>query len=218
MSADLEALRSMFQDRRTHLSLAVIEKLELVPDKSAIRAQCSVFPEENKVIATVGWPGSAPDAGLFFAPSIGDLVLLGYVGEDMIYIIARLSSPEDTIPDGVFDGHTLVKARTGKNVIVTGRDTLLGSEDADEPAVLGNVLMEYVTSIHTRLDAIIDLLLAGNLSLSTVPGNPTAPNPAVTPTIALMKVEHLADKAEFLDTSATDFLAQHIFVEKGSLI
>ena len=78
--------------------------------------------------------------------------------------------------------------------------TQVGSSTADNPVVLGTELMELIT-------AIVDVLIAGSGGLTTSPGNPTAPNPAVVSQFAELK-------SRLITAVATNILSTTVFTTK----
>lgn len=86
---------------------------------------------------------------------------------------------------GCFEDSDVIALDSGdeNNVVIYNNSTKLaitpdgsvkfGSDgsSSDNPIVLG-------TEIKEKLEAILDILIAGDLCLTTSPGNPTAPNPA----------------------------------------
>ncbi len=80
------------------------------------------------------------------------------------------------------------------------QDKINLGKSANEPAVLGNVLVKL-------LGEILDILINGNSVLSTTPGNPTAPNPLVASQLRVFK-------SQYLTTAATNILSQETFVER----
>lgn len=82
----------------------------------------------------------------------------------------------------------------------TGGEVLIGSQAADEPAVLGNVLAEFLT-------ALIDALLEAPQIGQDIVG-PVFLDPALRAQLVLFK-------AQYLSTEATNILAQKTFVERG---
>jgi len=78
--------------------------------------------------------------------------------------------------------------------------TQLGSPTADNPVVLGNEALELLT-------AIVDVLIAGSGGLTTSPGNPTAPNPAVAAQFTELK-------ARLITAAETNLISQTVFTIK----
>jgi len=102
------------------------------------------------------------------------------------------------------DGDSEMYSSDGESVICSRDKVQLGSFLADNPIVLGTELLDL-------LGQIIDLLKAGNTALTTSPGNPTAPNPAITPVLDYIKTK-------YIEMSATNIVSQHVFSERIRLI
>lgn len=219
MSADLEVLRTIFGDKRVHVSAALVQQVEVLPDRSKARAQCQCVPDDFEVVAEVAWGFAGPNAGNGALPVVGDLVLLAFT-EERAYIIGRLSSKEDTIPKSIGAGHTALQAIAGKKLYLSSDTAVLigsgGLIDPSEPLVLGNVLKTYLETLDTKITAIVDLILGGDISLSTSPGSPTAPNPSKLVAITQIKTDLVAAKLEFLTTTSTNILSQLAKTERGS--
>ena len=98
------------------------------------------------------------------------------------------------------DGEVCLFNEYGQKIILENGKVLLGDETSDEPVVLGKVIIEM-------LGKIIDLMVAGQLGLTTSPGNPTAPNPLVTPQLQ-------AIKTQYLTTASTNIVSQETFARR----
>lgn len=99
------------------------------------------------------------------------------------------------------EGEVCLYNEFGQAIYLKDGQIQVGSNTADEPAVLGNVIAEFLDSLLTKLEA-------GNMFLSTSPGNPTAPNPTIV-------AELEALRSQYLTTPATNILSQEIYVERG---
>ncbi len=182
--SDLEGLRSIFTDKRTHLAVALVEATELAPDSSTLRAQVKILTQDRSVIVRVCWDACGPNAGSFQFPVKDDLVLIAFAEGDneQGYLIRRLSSKIDKIPTQAADGSTVFRALAGKAAhLLSDTAILLGRGEATptEPLVLGLVLKDLLGEI---LGLIADLADAtgshmhlGNLGAPT--GPPTDPSP-----------------------------------------
>lgn len=171
---DLELLREILRDKRVHLALGTIKRLEMAQDRSVLRVELSLFPEERTSICRMSWALTGPNAGFFQLPVPGDLVLAAFAegDEEQGIVISRLSSKEDVIPPEVDSGDLIARALAGKNArLVSDTKVLLGRPNnvPTEPLVLGLVLQQLLSewleaeSIHKHL---------GNLGYMTaVPDN-----------------------------------------------
>ncbi len=171
---DLEAFREMFDNGKLWAAIGKIIQLELAEDRSVWRAKVSLFPDGEEMIARMTWGQVGPNAGIFGPASVGDLVLIVIADAEQNhgFVVSRLSSREDQIPEQVGEGHTLIKALAGKKLYV-GSDTavLIGKNvfgnDPDEPLVLGTKNKTYQGDL---IDGIKAITVLGNLGAST--GNP----------------------------------------------
>jgi hypothetical protein len=157
---DLEGLREIFKDQRTHGAVAKVVKLGLSSDRSILRAQCHVLSQERDVIVTVCWDACGPNAGSFQFPQVDDLVILQFLeGDDeQIYLTKRLSTNIDKIPIQATEDHMIHRALSGKNLWLASDTKILiglgGEEDPepDEPLVLGNVLQQLLIDTFTQVE------------------------------------------------------------------
>jgi hypothetical protein len=97
------------------------------------------------------------------------------------------------------EGEVVFYNKHGQQVRLEQDKINLG-KSADEPVVLGNVLVEL-------LGEILDILINGNSVLTTTPGNPSAPNPLIASQLT-------AFKSQYLTTATTNILSQETFVER----
>lgn len=141
---DLEALREIFQDRKTHIAVGTIVKTELSPDRAVLRAEVRILTQSRNIIARVTWDAVGPNAGIFQFPVKGDLVLVAFAEGDneQAYIIRRMSSKADLIPKQASLGHTVIRALLGLKTYVISNTMILlgrgGDTDPTERLVLGD--------------------------------------------------------------------------------
>jgi hypothetical protein len=211
---DLEGLREVFKDQRTHVAIGSVLKLDLEPTRSVLRAKCRVLGQGREVIARIAWSAIGPDAGLVQFPVVNDLVLLVFAeGDDEAgFVIARLSNDSDTIPETAIDGATVLRALAGKSAWITS-DTQVNVSRGDtvptENFVLGQMLKALFEDILTELKG-----LTTTLSTHTHVGNlgyPTAP-----PTQASAINNHGAnfDALKASPVQDEEILSDLAFVEK----
>ena len=86
-------------------------------------------------------------------------------------------------------------------IIRLKKDLIELGDGAADPAVLGTELKELLVII-------VDMLIGGLHTLTTSPGNPTAPNPAKA-------LELTNAKLKYLTTAATNILSQETFLQRG---
>ena len=165
---DLETLKSIFADDRTHVAVGKVLQLGLASDRSVLRAKCRVITQDRDVVARVCWDAIGPNSGSIQFPQVGDLVLLEFSeGDDnQPYLTKRLSNKTDTIPAQAISGDLVHRALEGKKLHLLSDTQILlglgGSEaDADEPLVLGNVFKSFMSTVldtlSTQAQALKDL-------------------------------------------------------------
>jgi hypothetical protein len=218
---DLEALKKIFEDRRSHIAVGKVVKLALSSDRSVLRAQCRVLTQDRDVIARVCWDAVGPNAGSFQFPVVDDLVLLEFAeGDDeQAYLTKRLTNKEDVIPAQAVDGHMVHRSLSGKKNYVCSDESILigtgGESDPDEPLVLGNVMKEALTEIITRLDEFLEKIIAGPLVISNMPGSLAPTAPQLVTELTLIKEELAANLGTYVETLATNIVSQMAFTERG---
>ncbi len=144
--ADLETFREIFKDQRPDLALGVITQLGAYSDRSMLRVQVRVFPDEREIVAIMTWQFVGTDSGDFEFPNVGDLVLVCFLDKspDDAFVIARLTSKEDTMPPMAMEGHRVSKAK--KKLFLNSPEAIhltrgvAGEEEGIENLVLGQVL------------------------------------------------------------------------------
>ena len=195
---DLEGLKAILNNDVTTLAIAKVQKVEVLEDFSVARALLMVFPEEYEVVARVSFPHANMGGGFFTLPNKDDLVLVGFVNKDEVFIISYLSSKDDLIPKTVKEGHTVLRASPKKHLELASDTKGYLSKGADtrptEPLVLGAVLKTMLTELitnqkllATKLDELTDMVALGDMIMSTAPGNPAAPNPAKAASITTFR-------------------------------
>lgn len=214
---DLEALRSLLGDRKTHHSLAIVTKVEVLQDRSRCRVQVKSLPEENELVAIMGWSATGPNAGSFSLPVVDDLVLLAYVSPDEVYVISRLTSKADMIPTRALNGSTVVAALSGKDLHLTSDKKLYlgraGSSDPTEPTVLGNVMKTGLGELLDKLSTLIDKLVAGPIAVDSMGGSAVT-HPTLITALNLVKTDITTLKNTYVTTASSNIVSQHSFVER----
>lgn len=213
--SDLEALRSVFKDHSLHIAVGKILRNSMVKDRSSLRCFVSIWPEEREIVATMAWNAVGPNAGLFQFPVPGDLVIVAFADADpdQAFIMSRLSSKEDTIPETAADGSTVIRSLEEKMLWLTSGTKInlsKGDTPPTENLVLGQELKNLLIEILAKLS---DLSLKtsththiGNLGYPT-----SAPNEAA---------DFVQLKGDFEDLSASPvedevILSDLAFTEKG---
>lgn len=217
---DLEGLRSIFDDKKTHITVGRIMKLEMAPDRSVLRAQCKVLTQDRDVIAKVAWPSIGPSTGSIQFPEVGDIVLLAFAdGDDeQAFVTLKLSNKTDLIPPQAGSGHLVNKALPGKKVyIISDTAILLGKGDSEptEPMVLGNVMKAFMTEVISRLDEMLDKLIAGPIAISNMPGSLAPTAPGLVADLTVIKNQLAGNLEEYITEAETNIVSQLSFTERG---
>jgi hypothetical protein len=171
---DLELLKEILRDKRLHIVVALVKRLEMATDRSTLRVIASVFPEQREIVARMTWEFVGPSSGVYQLPVPDDLVLLGLAegDDDQAFVIRKLSSKVDKIPQEADSGDLILKALSGKATrAISDTAVYLARPDSipTQPLVLGTVfqtmmsaVLDYI-SVHTHI---------GNLGYkTTVPDN-----------------------------------------------
>lgn len=218
---DLEFFRELMRDNRLHVGLGKITQLGVASDRSVLRVQLSVFPEEREIIAMMTWETVGVDAGFYRFPKVGDLVLFAQVEGDyeQAFVIKRLSSKEDTIPAKALDGHTVIQTEAGAEEIFLSSDKRLNLGKRNsvplEPLVLGLVLQDFLDNFLAKFKGFISDLKSGPISLTTTPGNPTAPEPAFVAKLTQLESDIDSLKSTYVTTESSNILSKLAFTERG---
>jgi phage gp45-like len=125
--------------------------------------------------------------------------VIGRVGEHTTsrIILGHMDADRDNI--SLNEGEVVLYNQYGQQIRLEDGKINLG-ENSDEPAVLGQQLVDFLTEI-------IDILIAGNLCLTTTAGNPTASNPTVAAQLNTFK-------SKYLTTASTNIVSQEVFLER----
>lgn len=212
---DLEALREIFSDKRQHIAIAEIVKLELASDRSCLRCEVSVFPEQRKLIAKMSWDSVGPNSGIFAFPVPGDMVIVAFAegDENDLYVLRRLTSKTDKIPLQAVEGDTAIVALSGRNVWITSDKKIFisaGTDQPTEPLVLGNQLVELLAAVLEKIGE-----LAEQTSSHTHPGNLGYPTGAPYSQAALVALKDFFDGKKASPVEDKKILSEIAFTEKG---
>jgi hypothetical protein len=211
----LEDLKDILRDDNLHIFLGKIERLHLSKDRSNLRVEVEVWPDQRVIICDMTWDMVGPEAGFYSFPTEGDLVLCASAEGDVeySYVIKRLSSSEDKIPANAEGGNTVLKALNTKKLWLTS-DTRInlskGDSEPSENLVLGQIFKTFASSLISIMTGLIDDMKAeehiGNLGFKTgTPINAPAYDAAKSALNAL--------KASPIDDSA--ILSNIAYTEKG---
>jgi hypothetical protein len=157
-------LKEILKDHSLHIYVGEIMQLFLAEDRSYLKVKVKVYPEERPIIATMSWENVGTNSGDFEFPAIGDLVLIANSegDDDQAYIIRRLTSKVDTIPEQAANGHKVHQARNGNkywNISDTRINLSRGQTEPDENLVLGQIFKKFASDLldimkeHAQNDA-----------------------------------------------------------------
>jgi hypothetical protein len=157
-------LKSILKDNSLHVYVGEIRQLFIAQDKSYLKVKVKVYPEERNIIAMMTWENVGTDSGDFEFPAIGDIVLVANAegDDDQAYVIRRLTSKIDTIPDQAVNGHKVHQARKGNkywNISDTRINLSRGQTEPTENLVLGQVFKQFASDLlnelkkHAQFDA-----------------------------------------------------------------
>lgn len=180
---NIEDLKKYLKSDELHLFLGQIKRLHLASDRSYLKVEVSTWPEERLLIAEMSWDSVGPESGFFAFPSVGDAVLCASAEGDVdqTYVIKRLSSRQDKIPNTALTGDSVLRALSGKKLWNTS-DTRInlskGDTEPTENLVLGqrmkttysdhlSKLVDIITQMTTQIDNVIAHLHIGNLGFQT---------------------------------------------------
>jgi hypothetical protein len=225
----LEDLKEILKQDQLHLFLGQIKRLYIAKDRSYLKVEVSVWPEERSIIAEMSWDSVGPESGFFAFPSVGDAVLCASAEGDVdqSYVIKRLSSREDKIPNTALAGDSVLRALNGKKLWNTSNTRINLSKGDTEPTenlVLGqrmkdtysdhlSKLIDIITQMTTQIDNVIAHLHIGNLGFQT--GGVIDPSPmnAVKSELNTLKTAINTLKSDKVDSEF--ILSDLSFTEKG---
>jgi hypothetical protein len=232
VAADLEFLKAIFGDKRVHITLATVTKIEVVPSMSLARVQCLTLPEELEIIATVGIPSCSQGAFLGGLPKAKDLGVIAYSDMEEAYWVTHLSSSDDLIPQRAVDGAVLLQASSGEDAYVTGDSVFIGKSrlvDPTEPLVLGNVLKSALTDILAdlksfvgQLKTFVDAIKTGPIGTDSL-GGVAVTSPAVIAAATAFETQidtYSAQldtrKSTYVTVAGSNIVSGVAFTERGS--
>lgn len=177
---DLESLKSILKDDKLYVGIGMIKRLHLASDRSSLKVTMSVFPEQREIIATMTWENVGPNSGDFEFPSPGDMCLFAQADgdDDQAFILKRLTSKEDKIPQEAISGDKVHRAKSGKKYWNVSDTNIYLSRSGSAPTenlVLGQQLKALMSdllaqlAIHAQTTGSHDHI--GNLGFKTTPPN-----------------------------------------------
>ena len=213
----LQELQSMIRDNKVYFALATVKELLVGENRSVLKCVCRTITEGNDrdILARMTWENVGPDAGDFAFPVVGDLVMICFLeGEpDLAFIIRRLTSNEDTIPENALTGDRVIKSLAEKNIWITAQKELYltkTDKKSTENLVLGQEFKKFASDLLGEIKNLIGLV-EGHVHPGVLPGNGvTAPPTAGTFTASKTAIEAL--KTSPIDDE--EVLSSYAFVSK----
>jgi len=206
-------LKELFRDDRSHIEIGVIKSLHLAEDRSYLKVQVNIFPENRIIVATMTWDMVGPDAGLFTFPSPDDLVLICFAegSDDQAFILKRLASKVDTIPEQALTGDTVLAALSGKKTWINS-DTKInlakGATDPTENVILGQEWKTFMITLMTKLITTLDTLKnethIGNLGYDTSIPKQTSIYDGLKSDLETLKASPVEDEKVLSDLTFTE--------------
>ena len=180
----------------------------------ATEQDCSVvnlFPgmqpiEKIPVAHPYGFVSSAIDTTLAVTVRLGE-----HVGNRLVILHRDTNRPSD-----INTGETVMYSATGHQVRCELTGIKIGSKNASNPLVLGDILQNYLDAIYTSIQNLYNAVIAGTTALTTVPGSPTAPNPLIATTLTTDLANLTTAKLQYSDTPATNFVSLVNMTERGT--
>jgi hypothetical protein len=211
---DLESLRRVFEDKKLHIVIGRVTQLSIADDRSFLKCMVSVWPEEREIVTRMTWESVGPDAGIFHFPVVGDLVLVAFAegDDDQAFVVRRLTSKEDTIPERATEGHSVIRSLAGKQAWLTSDTKVLVSRGDTEPTenfVLGQQLKTLLSDLLTELKT-----LCTTLSTHTHIGNLGYPTSAPVQASAISASGTEFDNQKASPVNDEEILSDLAFVEK----
>ena len=184
----LQELKRILSDNKIYFAVATIKSVSIAVNRSFVKVLCEIINEgfTRRVVGEMGWDAIGDKSGDYQLPAIDDLVLLAFVdGEaDQCYVIKRLSSTEDKIPENAVGGDRVIKSLAGKKVWLTGQGGINLTKNDSEPTenfVLGQVFKQFQEDLIDEIINVIGAILQQNFTVTTtITGS--APNGPVTGT------------------------------------
>lgn len=120
-------------------------------------------------------------------------------------------------PDDIQEGELVLYNELGQRIYLKVGKVLIGSSSADEPAVLGNVLVDMLTDLIGFIDSFAGTVETGPIAITTTPGNPAPTHPVVIAALTALRAQLALSKTQYLSTPTTNIISQEVFTERGGL-
>jgi hypothetical protein len=214
----LEELRQLFQDKRVHNGMGLIQQIEISPTRQTCRVLVNMFPNidgigpANQLVCKLAWKFIDNEAGIFMLPNVNDLALVKIIDgdEEQAYVTDYCSTTEELLPIDCLDGSLVVKARSGKPLrllsdtaiyVQKGKFGAAPNANAASPFVLGDVMATFQTQLIQAFTNASQIGICGVGSVQLDPG------------LAQTLTQLIST---FITTVSTNFLSAIFFSERGS--
>lgn len=143
-------MRELLKDDRLHIGMALVQRVIVADDMTAVAVECRLIPEDRDIVVTETWESVGDDSVSGDIPDPGDLLIIVMADgdPDHAFSIRRLASNDEKLPKQIKDGHHVVKAKTGKKLYLGAEKVLIGKgtfgADCTENLVLGQVLKQFL--------------------------------------------------------------------------
>lgn len=155
-----------------------------------------------------GFCSSALDGTFTITARVGE-----HFGARLVIGHKDINRPTDLNP-----GECVIYSSTGHQIRCTLTGIKIGSASAANPLVLGDILQTYLNSIYASIQTLYNAVILGTTTISTTPGNPTAPNPAIATALGTSLATLTTAKTQFSDIPLTNFLSTVNMTERGTPI
>lgn len=208
-----ETIKEILKDDSLHICVGKIISLHVADDRSYLKCKVNIFPEQRPIFATMTWDCVGPDSGEFQFPVKDDMVLIAQAegDDDKAYIIKRLTSRADKIPQIALNGDKVHKTLAGKkywNVSDTRINLSRSENEPTENVVLGQVFKQFMSDLlaelklHSQNNA--DHVHIGNLGFYTSKPTNEADHLSRGETYDTLKASPIEDEAILSDLAFTE--------------
>lgn len=152
----IEDLKAVLNDNKLHVGLGMVKRLHLAEDRSNLKVTLEVFPELREIVAEMTWENVGPDSGDFEFPSPGDMCLFCQAEgeEEYAFVVKRLTSEEDKIPEEATTGDKVNRARATRKYWNISDTAIYLARQGSEPTenlVLGQIFKTLMQNTLTSL-------------------------------------------------------------------
>lgn len=125
------------------------------------------------------------------------------------------SSPVSYDSDNDRDG-ICIQTADAKILIGSDGKVRIGKRGAspDEPVVLGTQLLNYLSAMHSAIEAVYQALITGPIGVGNL-GAPVPTSPTVVASLTTQLAAVVAARTQYVDTAATNVVSQRTFADRG---